>query len=217
LPKFLKTLDFTWDLRANRKCAFDRQRENRERFQKWLVSEETTDNELSGLGIFRSRRDDLIIDGVRGSLHAPEVHSIRPARRIGPDGQMISDIVIEITQSWYPSDTNSFAPILRGGVTLLADLETGRIRYTVRKRVAAPSRYSAQRVFSAALTQSSLRGNYGASFHGDEPLALAHRAAMGTTDRETTGKIDGKSNGKPNGKPNGKTEEKPSEKGALHA
>lgn len=175
LPELLKALKFDWDLRADRERAFEEQHANAMKFRDWLVKE-TSDLELYGLGIFRSKSDDIEVDGVKGSLHAPEVHAIRPARRIGPDGQLISDIVIEITQSWYPTDV--WAPVLRGGVTLLADLQTGKIRYSVRKRVAASTRYLKQRKFAQDLQENGLRGTYGAQFAADEALALAHRTAM---------------------------------------
>lgn len=68
-----------------------------------------------------------------------EVHSVRPARRIGTDGQSQLDLVIELTQSfYYKSDAlreamNAGTPcppqddegdfVFRGGCTLLVDLE----------------------------------------------------------------------------------------------
>jgi hypothetical protein len=46
-----------------------------------------------------------------------EVHSVRPARRIGPDGQSRADLVIEITQTFRLAapDRGKF----RGGCRLL--------------------------------------------------------------------------------------------------
>ena len=58
---------------------------------------------------------------------------MRPARRVGPDGNIRSDLVVEITQTFRP--TGMPGGRFRGGCTLLIDLATAEVRYMVRKKV----------------------------------------------------------------------------------
>ncbi|HZD04978.1 MAG TPA: hypothetical protein VE173_08665, partial [Longimicrobiales bacterium] len=50
-----------------------------------------------------------------------EVHSVRPARRIGPDGQFLTELVVEITQARREPGLRSGTFRFRGGCTLLFD------------------------------------------------------------------------------------------------
>lgn len=105
-----------------------------------------------------------------------EVHSVRPARRIGLGSQPRTDLVVEITQrrrgyfnpkvqeeqdrrqaDWATPDF-----IFRGGVTLLIDLESGQVRYCVYKRVGpeADDRLRRQRRFLTGPPDRSLRASY---------------------------------------------------------
>ncbi len=88
-----------------------------------------------------------------------EVHSIRPARRIGPDGQTVTELVIEMTQRrrgyidlerQRKVESGELAPmepdfILRGGCTLLVDLETARVRYCIYKDLSSQNRMERMR------------------------------------------------------------------------
>lgn len=126
-----------------------------------------------------------------------EVHAIRPLRRVGPDGELLSDMVIEITQQrpgYFDSelqrragqDSNGgekFPPrdfTFRGGCTLIVDMENYRVRYNIYKNIDNESRLARQRAFHAGGNQTSLRATY----FGDatrsgagEPFALLHRSA----------------------------------------
>jgi hypothetical protein len=189
LPAFLKTLDFSWDLRSHRANAFEQQRANCAKLKTWLVSSAVSDPELRSLGLQRIAEPvPLTIAESPGKLHAPEVHSMRPARRVALDGQTISDLVVEITQSWYPDDGSAWNPPLRGGVTLLVELDSGRIRYTVRKRIADASHSAGQRAFAVAFADEGLDANYGSPFgNAGEPLAMVHRSANGYRAPEDAG------------------------------
>ena len=76
------------------------------------------DADVEALGFYRAERNNL--DGRPGELRNFEVHSVRPVRRIGPDRQQRTDLVVEITQSWLPADGSGK---FRGGCTLIVDLE----------------------------------------------------------------------------------------------
>ena len=129
------------------------------------------DEDTESLGFFRGERESL--NGQPGKLRNFEVHSVRPVRRIGPDGQQRTDLVIEITQSWFPSDGSGK---FRGGCTLIVDLEKRAIRYVVRKRVGHPDRMQAQTAFQLELANGDLGLNYfNQTATRREPFAMIHR------------------------------------------
>lgn len=74
----------------------------------------------------------------------PCVESIRTARRVGPDGEVLFDLVAEVTQRRVvpaTADTRAFEFI--GGATIIID-PAGRVRYVIRKSVRAATRVTAQ-------------------------------------------------------------------------
>jgi hypothetical protein len=131
---------------------------------------EVSDDEIQALGLFRNF-GPRTFDTIPGLLGGIEVHSVRPARRVGPDGQLLSDLVVEITQTFHPHGGGLF----RGGCTLIIDLTKHEVRYFIRKRVGAMAEFSKQQKFAEA-TANHLRATYfGAPEHGEEPFALLHR------------------------------------------
>jgi hypothetical protein len=128
-----------------------------------------------------------------------EVHSVRPARRQGPDGQTLTDLVIEVTQkrrgyldaadqeqadkvATDPPPKEDFW--FRGGCTLLVDLEHREVRYLIVKDIESADRLKAQREFLLEPQEGSLRATY----FGDprrqtpaEPFAMLHRVAEETS------------------------------------
>ena len=122
-----------------------------------------------------------------------EVHSVRPTRRTGPDGQSIVEMVVEVTQErWEPlfegealaacEDDPGCEPAdrfrFRGGCTLLADLETGRVRYSIVKDIKNLARLRRQRDFLQGGSAASLRATYFGDLGGNgrEPFAMLHRS-----------------------------------------
>jgi hypothetical protein len=78
----------------------------------------------------------------------PEVQSIRSSRRIGPDGQVLFDLVAEITQvRRVRHDRSTFEFV--GGATVIIGPD-GAIRYVVGKSVLSEERLEAQRQFISA-------------------------------------------------------------------
>ncbi|MFL7807923.1 MAG: hypothetical protein ACK2VD_12165 [Anaerolineae bacterium] len=111
----------------------------------------------------------------REGVPAIEVHSVRPARRIGPDGQTRTEIVVELTQRrrGYTNpedqrkadagDTDLLSRpdfLFRGGCTLLVDPADGTVRYCVFKRIASPTRLERQRRYLTGNHEPSLRSSY---------------------------------------------------------
>ncbi len=138
---------------------------------KWL-KQKINEEQARSLGF--SRSETLLVGKDTGKLSPFEVHSVRPVRRVDPDGQQRLDLVVEITQSWVPEGGEKY----RGGSTLIIDLEQSRIRYVVRKRVGHAQRISSQQGFRMALADTSIRSNYYDDItHGREPFAMLHRGA----------------------------------------
>jgi hypothetical protein len=94
-------------------------------------------------GLARSGDPDLEGDDV----DLPMVESVRSSRRIGPDGQIVFDLVAEVTQRRIvkPRDDAPGFDFF-GGSTVLIDPK-GRVRYLVRKSVLSRTRLAAQRDF----------------------------------------------------------------------
>ncbi len=160
-------------MHAKRRSAFDISRHNGAIVHKWLSdSKNLSESEAEALGFYRSR-STLEVNGQPGTLSRFEVHSVRPVRRIGPDGQQVTELLLEITQTWTPlgEPTSHF----RGGSTLLIDLESGQIRYCVRKRPGHPDDVAAQQAYQMQLAGTSLRANYFDTLTNREPFAMLHR------------------------------------------
>ena len=128
-----------------------------------------------------------------------EVHSARPARRVGPTGDVRADAIIQVTQR-RPGYTepdlqdlvdkqllskapdaliNAPAPDFwfRGGATLVVDLEHGTVRYAIVKDIWDKSRLARQRAFLGMRGDNSLRAMYfgGGLETTREPFAFMHR------------------------------------------
>ena len=128
-----------------------------------------------------------------GDFPSVEVHSVRLTRRIGPDGQDLRQLIIELAQqrrgffSCEKQEQQELDPMhpdkadfrFRGGATLIFDLREGHLRYAIRKRIADDTRLARQREF---LTRTRL-GIFAEAFAdvtserslNEEPFAFVHR------------------------------------------
>jgi len=136
--------------------------------------------------------------------YAFEVHSLRGARRFGPDGNSLNQVIISITQIRHIAVDNDFdlekLPVderkkipqfkFRGGCTLILDLKDLRLRYPIIKKIGdmvindgqeekivENERLKYQRKYYAGTEGMSLRATYmGRSGQDelDEPFALLH-------------------------------------------
>ena len=167
----LSKLTLSWDLKIGRKQAYEDSRVNARTMQKWLCDrDQVDDDEFRALGFSRDTGAKTI-DKLPGNLHRIEVHSVRPARRIGPDGQSRSQLVIEITQSFWPDDKTMVH--FRGGCTLLVDLEKNEVSYFVRKKLDVERSLKEQQRLAIAIP---LHANYFDTANRiREPLAMLHQ------------------------------------------
>jgi hypothetical protein len=172
VKRIMSQLDLSWNIYGNRKDAFDASKRNGGEFHKWLVDPARAQF-VAALGFRPAKKDDEI-GGIKGEVRPIEVHSVRPARRIGPDGQSRADIVVEMTQSFWPAANPTSR--YRGGCTLIVDLQTFELRYLIRKRLDGSSGVSQQSAFRMATTDEwTLAANFYSSISGDrEPFALLH-------------------------------------------
>lgn len=121
-----------------------------------------------------------------------EVNSIRPVRRSGPEGQFIMDAVVEITQKrpGFLDQSLADAPKelpdgerpdfwFRGGCTLIIDLETGKLRYCIFKKITSKHRYERCRDYlrggSAGPSLAATYFDTAGSSEVDEVFSFVHR------------------------------------------
>jgi hypothetical protein len=125
--------------------------------------------------------DSAVLSGIDPKLKF-EVHSIRPSMRVDWNEQSRLQWVIELTQRipqyLDPQSSDGTAPdyYFRGGCTLLVDAETGKVRYSVKKRLDA-ERKERQRRYLLGEGNESLAATYfgDAMSDGSEPFAMLHR------------------------------------------
>lgn len=188
LGEIIAELDLSWDLEADRARAASSRMVNGGKFHDWLEKRLTPalaaqlglrldlgpgGKEAGGGGCACERPESA-----PGKLRF-EVHSIRPARRVAPDGGFLTDLVVILAQRHCEclGDNEASGPGFwqRGGCTLLIDTRRGRerVRYCISKRIDAPSRIARARAFSATRSEG-LRGLYFGTDLG-EPFAMLHR------------------------------------------
>jgi hypothetical protein len=182
LDDLLKNLDLSWDLTVGREAVYKRTRENCQKIHAWLAGGGLNSQAAGMLGLGLGRDAPKTISRGQGGRPKVEVHSVRPARRIGPDGQVIVELVVEITQKreelMRPANPASGRFPFRGGCTLLIDLESGEIRYCVVKNILSETRLQRQREYMDTPAALSLYATYfgrGRSQAAREPFALLHR------------------------------------------
>jgi hypothetical protein len=183
LPEKFQNLVPNWDLFHNRRKVFNRIQKLRKRLRDHLRGKLPGAPEAFQLLGIDSRLDPEDL----------EVHSMRPARRTGPDGQSVVELIVEITQRLPFDDKNGkYVPSsfqhgkdmdadlwFRGGCTLIinSDLDAPRVRYAVVKNILNEARLKRQMEYQRK-TGGSLRATYfGASRRQEatEAFAMLHR------------------------------------------
>jgi hypothetical protein len=173
VTSILGEMSLDWDMSVDRAAAFSASQDNAAKMHRWLVDPaQVSDDELAALGLCRSARA-LTIGGISGELGPIEVHSVRPARRIGPDGQSRSDLVVEVTQTFRSSANDGLR--YRGGCTLLIDLESGEVRYFIRKKVDSEERLAVQQAFRLTMSDPLSDTYFRKRRDAAEPFAALHR------------------------------------------
>ena len=146
----------------------------------------------TGLYLLESPRKSPEVSGleVGNGKYTFEVHSVRGARRIAPDGRALNQVIISITQKRMVPGANAGDPKFRfrGGCTLILDLQDLTLEYAIVKTIGDKvdkngklleenPRLLRQRKYRQSGERMSLRETYfGASGQdgADEPFALLH-------------------------------------------
>ena len=129
------------------------------------------------LGLERGTGDDSV-----GSF---EVHAVRFATRVGPDGDVMPQVLVTLLQRRLvpvdPAQPDGPSMPFEGGCTVLVDLRRLRIRYAIRKNLTSSARLARQQGF-AATEGGSLRATYLGETPGQrtgEPFARLHSGFQG--------------------------------------
>lgn len=188
LEDCFKGMELNWDMLTDRETAYQSSRKNAKTLHDWLVNNIPASHAREYALEFgfipsskRKWKHVIVIDGKEhvGDLHGFEVHSVRPARRIGRDNEQLTEIVVEITQRWVSRETKS---MYRGGCTAIVDYGTGKVRYCIRMGTAHPKRVDRQMRFEKDQRGRTLRSmyfhesdnTYEAQMH-NECFAMIHR------------------------------------------
>jgi hypothetical protein len=118
---------------------------------------------------------ELGVDPGRGF----EVHSLRSALRVAPDGRTVPQVVVALTQSTQvAADPSTGTPeyVLRSGATLVIDLLAARVKYRIVKNVNSPGRARRTADFLREAASDPLRRLF-FGFDRPEPFAVLHSLA----------------------------------------
>ncbi len=126
-------------------------------------------------------RESVVLSGIDPELPF-EVHSLRPSIRLDWRGKPTFQWVIELTQRipqyFDEADRAAAAPdyYFRGGCTLLVDAQTGKVRYSIKKKL-DEARKDRQRRYFLDEGNRSLAATYFGRVGTDErePFAMLHR------------------------------------------
>jgi subtilisin family serine protease len=108
-----------------------------------------------------------------------EVHELRRAMRVSPDGRYIPQIVVALTQSKKVKENKENGMpqhIFRGGSTLVIDLSVPKIKYRILKSINSDSRQGRTAAFVREAAADPLRALFFAP-NRSEPFAALHSLA----------------------------------------
>jgi hypothetical protein len=135
-----------------------------------------------GLAVGRAGHPKYLRLEDKTGLPRTRIHSVRPARRVAPNGSTEADLVMEIIQTrdvpFDESDPKGPTFKFRGGCTLLIDRDRHEVRWCIAKSIYDEDRLERERAFRTGEAGTSLHSTYfGDPRVGkfDEPFALLHR------------------------------------------
>jgi len=158
----------SWGLTKDRKVLYDLMQERRAALHEYLKP--------------RLSRESVVLSGIDPELGF-EVHSLRPSIRLDWWGKPTFQWVIELTQRipQYFDEADratGAAPdyYFRGGCTLLVEAQTGKVRYSIKKKL-DNARKERQRRYFLDEGNRSLAATYFGRIGTDdrEPFAMLHR------------------------------------------
>ncbi len=195
-PSTLRSLVPDWGMESDREKVFEKSEKGRKRLQSWFKGQQAKDAASAARILIDEEKDSRYRSVYRDRSGLPilEIHSLRPARRIGPGGQTIVELVVEMTQCrrgyldvevQEKVDSGEIDPpeepdfIMRGGCTLLIDPATADVRYCIYKDITSKNRLDKMRKFLNSEAGTSL----GATYFGDARKEHFRRQISGDRDR----------------------------------
>ncbi len=106
---------------------------------------------------------EALLAGIDTKTKSFQVSNLRPARRIGPSGEFLTEMVVEILQSKAEVSEGAKQKYpFRGGATLIIGFEKDkfRVRYAIYKRLDSNSREARQQEFLGASNGDSGAAEY---------------------------------------------------------
>ncbi len=169
----LRRLDPDWGLTTDRKSIFNRARHSQATLKGWFMDRAASAAAQAAQLVLDASAPEAFYRDKRG-VPTLEVHSVRPARRVGPEGENLTELVVEMTQrrrGYYDPevqrrvDSGETKPpdpdfIFRGGCTLLIEPDTAKVRYCVYKRIRSDSRLKRIREFLTGDVAPSAAATY---------------------------------------------------------
>jgi hypothetical protein len=204
LTVFVKSAMSNWTLSSNRREVWDSLENVRGVVWNWLARGDSIGKDYArvmGLAVSHSETSSTVFRSQNTNEPALEIHSSRPALRRTIDGNIRTDLVIEVTQRRrgyfqpevqqamdalpFQGPFNEPDFIYRAGCTILIDPKTSEVRRVIRTASTIDDDDGLDRVRDYLLGKNSHAGNaFNAGHHGtvrqrerqrDEPFALLHR------------------------------------------
>ncbi|WP_374656750.1 hypothetical protein [Phenylobacterium sp.] len=176
--------------RYRRQEIWEQARANQAVVHAWLNEPDDLTREWDNLlGVTLASDAPATIARSKAGAPVVEVHSVRIARRAGPDGQDVRQLVIEVAQrrrAFFSAQDQAAADAgggdpkardfwFRGGSTVLVDLRDGQVRFAIRKRINDERRLEDQRAFLLAAAERDPSRTYFGDRSSGEPFAFLHR------------------------------------------
>jgi hypothetical protein len=157
-PTDLNELVPVWGKKTDGKTIYEKTKGNRAKFHEWFTAPRSRKAAKAAHIVLEKTPMQSFYSDSNG-VPKLEVHSVRPLRRIGPDGNTLTDLIIEMTQrrrGYYDSETQEKADkgklkenrpyfIFRGGCTMLIDLENAEVKYCIYKNILSENRLNRMR------------------------------------------------------------------------
>jgi len=162
-----------WEVTTkDRKKIFEQAQDRQRILHCWLI--ENPEVAEAANVVLNEKTPEAFYRAKNSSVPYFEVHSVRPARRVGPGGQTVTELVVEMTQrrrgycdpeKQRKADSGQPSPpepdfVFRGGCTLIIDPDTAEVRYCIYKNIMNENRLERMREFLTGDESPSLRATY---------------------------------------------------------
>ncbi len=185
LGEAIAKMDLSWDRSVDRRQAYNASKHNAAFLHGWLADPGNVGEQFGpqfGLNLSSTPPNGSFDGFIRDANNRPlfEVHSVRPAHRVSPGGDIRTEVIIVITQRRMvprdPNDPSGRTFMFRGGCTLVVDPSNtaAPIRYSVVKSIWSEGRMEWQRRFQAEQGLGLRSLYFGDEFGAKEPFALLH-------------------------------------------